>query len=331
MVAFGRSICSLVAALAVSTALLALPVAAHASEPPPEWVAGHNHLSETRFEATVWGELILLSNALGKGREGQIHCRDVLTTSLWNEGGDLTGEGHGAADGVSEGHGATGKGKVVGWGTAVCKAPNLEKALEELFKTKIEEGKIPHPITVYTTAELPLEEETREAEVCKEDASHSELTKCAEHGETERKREISSIRRRTQSFPWDMELVRGTREEEPAVIDKLGVAPEGETCYPKETKTVEGKQVEVAASWTKVPPGCIKITVIAPQIPDEVVLYGTLEPEVIDGEKNGLFPSQLLFDTEAGSLVSGEGSLTEATAEANLTILGEGQRLVRGF
>lgn len=319
-----RSICGFVVALVASAGFAGLPATGQATESAPEWVTGHDWLTAAHTQTTSWGPLTLTSQALGKAGEDEIHCKDVVDGAVWNEGG--------GAETVFEPQHAAAKGAMEGWGTASCKSPGLEKELEELFKPQIEEGKIPHPITAYATAELPLEEEMREAEVCKEGSRMTDLKSCIEAGETERKRVIYGVRRRTKSFPWNAELLHGIREEEPAIIDRIGVPPEGKTCYPKETALVEEhgevKEIEQPASWTKVPPGCIKITVIAPQIPDEIVFYGTLEPKLDEGSKNGLFPSQLEFNTEAGALLASEGNAPEATAAGELKFLGENMRLL---
>jgi hypothetical protein len=97
-------------------------------------------------------------------------------------------------------------------------------------------------------------------------------------------------------------------------------------CHPKETVILEGKEVERPAGWEKVPAGCVKFNVIAPHIPFEVVFYGSLEPQLLNGVKNGLSPSRLRF-VAAGSLqvVGGNAETTtegEATASGELKIVG---------
>ncbi len=64
------------------------------------------------------------------------------------------------------------------------------------------------------------------------------------------------------------------------------------------------------------------VNVVFPQIPAEVVFYGGQEPLIINGAKNGLYPSKLEFN-ESGKLVSSEGS---AGGEAELagTLYGDG-------
>jgi hypothetical protein len=57
------------------------------------------------------------------------------------------------------------------------------------------------------------------------------------------------------------------------------------------------------------------LNVVFPQIPTEIVFYGGQEPLMINGTKNGLYPSRLEYG-ESGKLVSSEGS---AGSEAEIT------------
>ena len=70
------------------------------------------------------------------------------------------------------------------------------------------------------------------------------------------------------------------------------------------------------------PFGCIRLTVVIPQIPVEYVLYGTQEIDWINGAKNGLFPSRLRL-AESGGLSSSQGSAGEdATLEGSTELIG---------
>jgi hypothetical protein len=279
--------------------LTLVPAAAQAEEGQPQFYSNRNLLTATHFPVLVWGELKLNSKAVG-----EIHCINAINTSVWNEGG-------------------LGKGAWEGWGTNACKAPELEKALEEIFKKKV---------TVFATAELPLEKELREGEVCLEEKKMSEcLTK-------EPEQIAWKIHRRISAFPWKVKLIRKTVEGIEKPYEQLGLPETGTTCYPKEKVLNEkGETIEVAAKWENVPAGCIKIDVIAPQIPDEVEFYGALEPPIINGFTNGLHPSKLEFSEAAGLLVTA-GSITapggeapETTAVGQLSMLGsEGMQLITG-
>jgi hypothetical protein len=289
---------SLACVLASSAVLTLVPAAAQA-EAPPQFYSNRNLLTATHLPVLVWGELKLSSAAVG-----EIHCLNAINTSVWDEGA----VGHGAYE---------------GWGTNACKAPELEKALEEIFKKKV---------TVFATAELPLEKEIRQGEVCIEEKPLSECT-------NKEPVEIAwKVHRRPSSFPWKLQLVNKTVEAETKTYEQLGLPETGTTCYPKKkVKNEKGEEIEVAAGWEEVPAGCIKIDVIAPQIPDEVEFYGALEPPIVNGFTNGLHPSHLGFSLAAGLLVT-SGSITSPGGEApetytngEMKMLGsEGMQLITG-
>jgi hypothetical protein len=130
------------------------------------------------------------------------------------------------------------------------------------------------------------------------------------------------IRRRAESFPWNIELTRELREEEEPVIPVVGVPPAGQTCYP--TETVEG--VQVPAKWEKVPVGCVRIDIVSPQIPDELMFYGSLKPRLVNGAGNGLDASRLEFNSEAGLLVSNKRESAETSTLGTLKITGSEAR-----
>jgi hypothetical protein len=272
----------------------------------PEFYENAHKLSTTPVQVSLWGEIALHSAA-----EGEIVCHDVMSASVWNEK-------------------EQGKGLIEGWGTNACKAPELEKALEELYKTAIEQGKIKAPLTVFATSELPLEVEHREFETCSEEAK-TELSLCPY--KNERKIEplpevyganeppAIRIRRRPASFPWKMELIRAEREEEPGVpVLRIGLP--GEQCYPKEI--VEGK--EVPANWTKVPAGCERIDIVSPQIPDELMFYGAQAPRYVSGAGNGLNASHMEFNREAGFIDSNRNEGPETYSVGQLHIGGSEAR-----
>jgi hypothetical protein len=256
--------------------LTLVPAAAQAEE-VPQFYSNANLVTATHLPTLVWGELKLSSEAVG-----EIHCTNAINTSVWNEGG----RGFGAWE---------------GWGTNACTAPQLEQALREIF------GKT---VTVFATAELPLEKQVRQGEVCLEEKKLSECT-------NREPQELAwKIHRRTPSFPWKLKGVKKSVEGIEKPFIQLGLPETGTTCYPKEKILNEKhEEVEVAASWEKVPAGCIKIDVIAPQIPDEVEFYGSLEPPIANGITNGLHPSKLQFTINAGLLVT-SGSITSPGGEA---------------
>ena len=67
--------------------------------------------------------------------------------------------------------------------------------------------------------------------------------------------------------------------------------------------------------------GCVIVNVVFPQIPDEIIFYGSQEAEGINGSKNGLFPSSLDL-AEAGKLFSATGASGEAELTGTAKMLG---------
>ena len=180
---------------------------------------------------------------------------------------------------------------------------------------------------MYATAEEPLEVEKESAEVCAVESKN--LTEC--NNEAKEKRTvslISAVRRRVATTPWKAELTRGTREGEPNILQRTGLHTFGEggadqdgqeevgTCYPKEA--------ERDASFKAVPSGCVLVNIVIPQLPDEIVFYGSLELWLINGSKNGLSPSSISF-VESGKLFSSEGvagSMNELESANGLKLIG---------
>jgi hypothetical protein len=281
------------------------------AETTPQFYSNAHLLKSEHLATTIWGEFKLKSEALGEGPEAEIHCKNVLGSSLWNEGG-------------------RGYGLIEGWGTNACKAPALEKLLETVYKKTIESGRIKSPITVFATAELPLEKELREGEVCAEE-KETKLSECPKEEERENKLIVWHVRRAVTSLPWKLELVKALREEETVNVARIGVPPAGKTCYPKETYEEEGEVLERPAKWQAVPAGCVRINVVAPQIPNEVVFYGQLEPRFHSGAGNGLNASALEFGFEEPTKLQAEkGEAPESSVSGSLKIAGaESEQLIR--
>jgi hypothetical protein len=273
--------------LLASSALLACAQAASAQESAVFYANGHA-LTSAPVPVTLWGEVNLQSATVG-----EVSCHQVMAGSLSNEG-------------------TQGVGVLEGLGTSACKAPSLEKLLELFYETKV---------TVFSSAELPFEPEEREAEVCTE-AAKTELSQCLNKSERTTKQLPVQLRRRPPSFPWKLKVVKEVREEEPAAVLEIGAAPAGESCYP--TEIVEGKHV--AAKWERVPPGCVRLNVIAQQVPDELVFYGVLRPRLVNGAGNGLNASKLEFNAEAGKLVSYKNESPETYGQGSLKLDGSEAR-----
>ncbi len=151
--------------------------------------------------------------------------------------------------------------------------------------------------------------------MCKDSALRPEY--CPASSERETLTVYTGLARRS-GLPWSLGLATGEREEEELPVLQLGT---GQNCYPKETVLVEGEEVEAAANWETVPDGCLKLNVQFPEVPAEVVFYGSQEVAVINGVKNGLSPSRLQFD-EAGALDYRDGG-EDAAANLTASLTGE--------
>jgi hypothetical protein len=281
---------------------MSVPVVAPAlAQAEPQWYANNHVVSAVHQPAIVWGEIKLESGAVGK-----IHCMNVMNLSIWNEGG----------------HGV---GQYEGWGTNACKAPELEELLEKTYEQPIKEGKIKSPLSVFATSELPLRPEFREGEVCREESKKP--SECESEAQRETLFNLTTsqpagLHRRATSFPWKLRAVTVIREEEEITILRTGVPSEGTTCYLKEKVVEEGVEVERAVPWEKTPPGCVKIDVVCPQIPAEVVFYGTLEPQLLNGTRNGLSPTRIKYTNASGQLLSSRGEAPETYENGELKVDG---------
>jgi hypothetical protein len=294
----------LVAANAVGTAdgLNSAFTTAAPPEKAPRAYQNGKLIGSGRLAVTAFGQIQLTSEALG-----EVGCTNVISGETWNQ---------------VVGSETRGVGEVEGWGTYGCTDPAYVQTLENADKAAIErkevacqggypavkvgEGKC---FTVFASAELPLEGETISAEVCSTEGK--KLSECKKASEKKTVTLTSAVRRRVVSLPWKAELIRGESEGEQAVLERVGVHAFGEagagidgqegtgTCYPKAGGA--------PASWKAVPTGCVIVNVVLPQIPAELVFYGSQEPALVSGVKKGLFPSSAKF-ADAGRLFSSEGA-----------------------
>jgi hypothetical protein len=269
--------------------LAVVPVAAQA-EVVPEVYANRTLVGLAPTATLAWGELKLHSGAVG-----EVKCKNAFALGLWNK----SGRGEGAFE---------------GWGTNDCTAPELEEAF------KLVTGKT---VTVFAGPELPVEEVPKEGIVCSEPAD-TKPSQCPNASEKETRKDLlGSVHRRNTSFPWNVELKRVAIEGEQEIVSRIGIGAEGKTCYPTEVvENEEGGPETIPASWEKVPAGCVKIDLVAPQIPDEVIFYGQLQTQWVNGSKTGLYPSRLEFTSESGELVSSKGSAAETEVLGELRVLG---------
>lgn len=256
----------------------------------PVWRGNGFLVSSEPRRTLVWGPVALVTPA------GTITCRTMSFETLVSNQGV-----HGLSQ--SEGPGAQ-----------RCTDQELER--KECPVAQPGESRC----AIFLTAEMPiLRYQEQEGLVCK--IAGDSPQQCPE-SELERRTVFTKAIRRPPGASLSGELEYGVREEERATLYRLGVGAEGKSCYPKEKTIVEGHEVELPASWESVPPGCIRLDVVAPRLGIEPVYYGALEPRILTGSKNGLFPSTLVFGNPAGELVSSEGAEGEATLEREMTIEG---------
>jgi hypothetical protein len=286
--------------LAVVPALASSASDAGAAEPPPMVYVNGKNLGATHVPVIAPGAILLESTLLGEG-----HCRVTLYAYLWNE------HEHGA-----ESNPVRGYGEVVGFGTSSCEFPHPTLEIEDP----------PDLRDATLSVEPPLEETTREAEVCAVELKRS-LSECPNSSERRVGPVFNEVRRRTSSLPWKLELIRGSRGELTGVLAKVGLAELGEggtaegqstRCYPREEiGGIPGKMARFAA----VPGGCFEVSVIYPHLPLEVPFYGTQEIFLKNGFTNGLHPSKVEF-VQAGRLFSSEEKLGEGELRGELRLIG---------
>lgn len=269
---------------------------ASAQSPPQFYVNGAlPHMTGTLASSGVpvfsWGTVEMQTGV------GGITCTDELQGRIGNENG-------------------RGVGEIQGFDASDCRDPEL---CAHIIVCGVFGKEGYGEYTVFVSAEMPLRPHKREAVVCLESAKG--LSECP----LESEREVVhwpelNIARRGTSLPWPLHTTRTVREEEE--VPTLSLGPEAQNCYPTETTVVEGKQMQVPVEWAQVPAGCVKLDVIVPQLPGELVYYGQLEPELLNGVKNGLFPSRASFVAPEPLLQAGGGS-EGATREDHASLTGE--------
>jgi hypothetical protein len=286
-----RLLTSLAAANVVCATLAFFPAIAQAKELPP-LIYENNKLVPMKPPVPVLanGQFTLVSPVLGK-----IQCVNTFNANVWNE------PEHGEASNLVHGYG-----EITGWATSSCVAPQEEASLESIYKKRI---------TTVVSAEMPLERDFIEAEVCAEEGKL--LSDCTNSSERKIVRLPSGVRRRLASTPWKFEMIRGEREGVPGELAKLGLHEFGESgsaeqqstaCFAKEKfiSPEPPREEERPVNFTKIPPGCIAVNIIFPQIPLEFVFFGSQEIWSVNGIVNGLHPTHWDF-RKAGNLFSSEG------------------------
>jgi hypothetical protein len=284
-------------------AVLAVLVLAAVSAPnagaegPPRFYLNDLLTGETPRPLVGWGEVTFETTSVGK-----VHCLELLDGSAWNRVG------------------ASGAGELEQFTGEECEDPEIEH-LPQVERLCTVEG-CARPLTIFVTTEMPIAVKLQEAIICV-NASKT-LRECKEPAERTTAKLVTEYRRRTTSVPWKLSLVRGLREEEEVRLVQMGSA--SSTCYPKEKVIVEGKEEEVPAGWEKVPAGCVKLNFVIPQIPAEMVFYGSQEVELLNGTKNGLSPSRLRF-FESGLLAYGGSGARPVSSGGQVLLKGEARLL----
>jgi hypothetical protein len=291
-------------AIATSATVTIVPAIAQAAEPPVIY-SNAKMVPTSPMPVVGDGKIILGGPILG-----EVRCMNTFNANVFNQHERLE-----AANPVR------GYGEITGWATSSCVSPTLGPPLERELERKV---------TVFISPEMPLEEQSVEAEVCTTPGKPP--SECKNSSERTTERLISAVRRRVGSVPWKFEMTRGTRQEEEGVLAKVGLHEFGEpgnaeqqstACYPKEkfVNPETAKEEERPVKFTQIPSGCLAVDVIVPQIPLELVFYGTQEIWNVNGFVNGLHPTRWEF-LRPGKLFSSEGLEGESEFTGSLRVSG---------
>jgi hypothetical protein len=293
-------------------ATLALaPPAVRASAEHPKLVVGGEEAKTTSAPKVVidWGQIQLRNRALGT-----VEC--VNLTMAKNFDGTEPGGGAGTES-------VRAYGEVLGWSaTSYTNASGLEPSTSCRFSLGL---------VAWLTAEPPPEVSTEVANSL-EGAPTERLVIAGNFGST-------ATHRQPPSLPW-LEESEGTENEahvktffvktgiaasasERAEVEaeeaSAGVPTERRTgCYRAPAFTEILREPGFAATretepqHRPAPHGCVKVTLVVPQAGFEMPFEGTLEPEVVNGAKNGLAPSTGAFK---GGVI---GLQTEVPSERSL-------------
>jgi hypothetical protein len=149
---------------------------------------------------------------------------------------------------------------------------------------------------------------------------------------------MSSDLRSPRTLPWKQEFVwaddPGTGES--TVQMRLGMASFGE-CGPGGEETTEANLENCRGNDGKtrcypssdeaeeVPTGCVNFTVVIPQIPIELPVYGSLEATWRNGAESDLDPGEIeLEEANSGTLLPDLGVGSPMTLRGNVKMIGEG-------
>jgi hypothetical protein len=277
------------------------------------------HTVRTEYVPTVaWGPLTLRPE--GVGTSG-IACTAAFTGKVWNE---------------REGAGKTGPerayAETVGFNASDCSAPGLLEGYE---------GTGAGPLSVFVTAEPPLQQKLVEGAVCNAVRVYKSIGECPA-SELQFTELVASVTRPPSTLPWKSEFVRGKSADGQSVIQqRIGMASYGE-CGPGELEATSQDPLDCRAREansacypaggrsSNVPTGCVDLDVVIPQIPVEIPVYGSLEATWRNGVGTGISPSSLEFEGSwTGRLASQEQTEQSQTVSGSAVMLGaEGQELL---
>jgi hypothetical protein len=161
----------------------------------------------------------------------------------------------------------------------------------------------------WVTAERPLSVIEQDSIIC--ESPNKKLAECQPTNETEKRSMIREVGRPPLTTPWNAELI----VKSGVPYAKLGIPTEaGKSC-----------------SETPAPPGCVRMTVVYPEINLQFPFEGSLEVRLINGTKNGLSPSELKFEAEKSGALTIPGTNGEAKVYASgpVKLIGaEGRELI---
>ncbi|HLI32774.1 MAG TPA: hypothetical protein VKU89_08565 [Solirubrobacteraceae bacterium] len=182
----------------------------------------------------------------------------------------------------------------------------------------VEKGETKENVLAWATAEPELVESLQEALICINPSETLAECRAKEHA-TEERKVITKVSRENLTLPWNAELVEeGTGNYHV----KIGIPSE------------EGKSCEAAHLSTSehVPPGCIRVQIIVPQLGLDLPFEGHNNPKAVNGLANGLSPSTWEFEgarSEEPALYYKKNREVKGYTYGSVKILGfEGQELI---
>jgi hypothetical protein len=251
----------------------------------PRWYRNLTITGKARSPMVGYGRIALSSTH----NELTAECVALMFATIWNE---------------PEGGSSHGHGQVLSF-FAGGHSPNGQH-LELGSNCRLTSHGTPAKGASWLTPEAPLHEVQKQGEVCID--RQKTLAECPiKVGEAGDEREITNVvtevTREAISLPWNVVLV--SKEG----LIRVGIGAPSETSR--------------SCSETPAPPGCVRLTAVAPALGLQVPFEGVVEPQIIIGVGTGLTPSTLEFEGEKSGILS--SPLSEyggATLTGSMKILG---------